>query len=154
VVTAILDGQTHTGVTVMLLDAGMDTGPILAQSPPVLLTGRERGASLQAQLFSEGASMLAAVLAGLQDGTVVPVPQDDAKATVTRLIERSDGKIDWSQPAAQIDRSVRAYDPWPGTFTTWDGKGLKILDVSLLAEAGPNPGPGEPDRYSPPLLHE
>ncbi|TDI93306.1 MAG: methionyl-tRNA formyltransferase [Chloroflexi bacterium] len=136
VVMAILDGQTHTGVSVMLLDEGMDTGPVLAQSPPVRLTGRERAAELQARLFKEGAAMLPAVLTGLQDGTVVPTPQDDSKATVTRLLDRSDGEIDWSLSAAQIDRMVRAYDPWPGTFTSWNGKGLKILDVELLSGAG------------------
>lgn len=146
VVTAILDGQKQTGVTVMLLDEGMDTGPVLAQSPPVKLTGRERAARLQARLFEEGAAMLPTVLAGLQDGTTVPSPQDDSKATVTRLLKRSDGEIDWSRSAEQIDRMVRAYDPWPGTFTTWNGKGLKILDVELTSGAGAGPatesGPG------------
>lgn len=142
VVTAILDGQTHTGVTVMLLDEGMDTGPVLAQSPPLMLTGRERAGELQARLFKEGAEMLPAVLAGLQDGTIVPAPQDDSKATVTRLLERSDGEIDWSLPAEHIDRMVRAYDPWPGAFTTWSGKGLKILDAEVLVEIRPGHDPG------------
>ncbi len=142
VVTAILDGRTHTGVTVMLLDEGMDTGPVLAQSPPVRLTGRERTAELQARLFKEGAAMLPAVLTGLQDGTVVPTPQDHSKATVTRLLDRSDGEIDWSLPAERIERMVRAYDPWPGTFTSWNGKSLKILDSEIPdgADIGPTPG--------------
>jgi methionyl-tRNA formyltransferase len=140
VVTAILDGQTETGVTVMLLDEGMDTGPILAQSVPLQLTGRERGAELQARLFKEGAAMLPAVLDGLQDGSITPQPQDNARATVTRLIERADGKIDWSLPAEQIDRMIRAYDPWPGTFTSWDGKGLKVLN----AEPAPVPADASP----------
>lgn len=132
VVTAILDGQARTGVTLMLLDEGMDTGPVLAQSPPIELSGHERGADLQAQLFKEGAGMLPGVLEGLRDGTIVPIPQDDSKATLTRLLERSDGEIDWSQSAERIDRMVRAFDPWPGTFTTWNGKNLKIVDVKLL----------------------
>ncbi len=149
VVAAILDGQKQTGVTVMLLDEGMDTGPVLAQSPPVRLTGRERAARLQARLFKEGAAMLPTVLAGLQDGTTVPSPQDDSKATVTRLLKRSDGEIDWAKSAEQIDRMVRAYDPWPGTFTSWNGRGLKILDVEPMSEAvagpatEPGPGPGQ-----------
>ena len=131
VVTAILDGQRQTGVTVMLLDEGMDTGPVLAQSPPIVLTGNERAGELQGRLFEEGAAMLPAVLDGLEDVTIVATPQDDSKATVTRLIARSDGEIDWSLPAEQIDRMIRAYDPWPGTFTSWNDKGLKILDVNL-----------------------
>ena len=129
VVTAILDGRTEVGVTVMLLDEGMDTGPILAQSPPIKLSGTEKGAALQDLLFKEGAKMLPTVLEGLQDGSIIPQPQDDSFATVTSLLERSDGKIDWSASAESIDRMVRAYDPWPGTFTSWEGKGLKILDA-------------------------
>ena len=131
VVTAILDGQRQTGVTVMLLDEGMDTGPVLAQSPPIVLTGNERAGELQGRLFEEGAAMLPAVLDGLEDVTIVATPQDDSKATVTRLLARSDGEIDWSLPAEQIDRMIRAYDPWRGTFTSWNDKGLKILDVNL-----------------------
>jgi methionyl-tRNA formyltransferase len=131
VVTAILDGQRQTGVTVMLLDEGMDTGPVLAQSPPIVLTGKERAGELQGRLFEEGAAMLPAVLDGLEDVTIVATPQDDSKATVTRLLARSDGEIDWSLPAEQIDRMIRAYDPWPGSFTSWNDKGLKILDVNL-----------------------
>ncbi len=134
VVTAILDGRSETGVTVMLLDEGMDTGPILAQSTPIQLSGRERGAELQALLFKDGAAMLPAVLDGLQDGSIVPQPQDDSKATITRLLDRSDGEIDWSDSAEQIDRMIRAYDPWPGTFTGWDGKGLKILSAEPVNE--------------------
>ena len=131
VATAILDGQRQTGVTVMLLDKGMDTGPVLAQSPPIVLTGNERAGELQGRLFEEGAAMLPAVLDGLEDVTIVATPQDDSKAPVTRLLARSDGEIDWSLPAEQIDRMIRAYDPWPGTFTSWNDKGLKILDVNL-----------------------
>jgi methionyl-tRNA formyltransferase len=131
VATAILDGQRQTGVTVMLLDEGMDTGPVLAQSPPIVLAGNERAGELQGRLFEEGAAMLPAVLDGLEDVTIVATPQDDSKATVTRLLARSDGEIDWSLPAEQIDRMIRAYDPWPGTFTSWNDKGLKILDVNL-----------------------
>lgn len=134
VVTAILDGESQTGVTVMLLDEGMDTGPILAQSPPVQLTGDEKGSDLQERLFKEGVSMLPGVLKGLEDGSITPTPQDDALATTTGLIERADGEIDWAMPVEQIDRMARAYDPWPGTFTSWNGKGLKILDARVADE--------------------
>ncbi|MDA1279209.1 MAG: methionyl-tRNA formyltransferase [Chloroflexi bacterium] len=142
VVSAILDGQSVTGVTIMLLDRGMDTGPILAQSPPVQMTGRERGAALQAQLFKAGTAMLPAVLQGLEDGTVIPTPQDDTVATTTRLLKRSDGEIDWSQAAEHIDRMVRAYDPWPGAFTLLNGKGLKILEACPATSTPEGSSPG------------
>ena len=71
------------------------------------------------------------VLKGLQEGTLAAEPQDDTKASVTRLIDRSDGEIDWASPAERIDRMIRAYDPWPGTFTKWNGKGLKVLDAQI-----------------------
>jgi len=131
VVTAILEGDNTVGVTIMLLDEGMDTGPILAQSTPMQLSGTEKGAELQDALFKEGASMLPDVLKGLQEGTLAAEPQDDTKASVTRLIDRSDGEIDWASPAERIDRMIRAYDPWPGTFTSWNGKGLKVLDAQI-----------------------
>jgi methionyl-tRNA formyltransferase len=144
VVNAILDGESQTGVTVMLLDEGMDTGPILAQSAPLQLVGDEKGAELQERLFETGVAMLPGVLKGLGDGSITPVPQDDALATTTGLIERSDGEIDWSMRSDQIDRMVRAYDPWPGTFTSWNGKGLKILDARAID--GPSGGSAEPGR--------
>ena len=131
VVTAILEGDNTVGVTIMLLDEGMDTGPILAHSTPMQLSGTEKGAELQDALFKEGASMLPDVLKGLQEGTLAAEPQDDTKASVTRLIDRSDGEIDWASPAERIDRMIRAYDPWPGTFTSWNGKGLKVLDAQI-----------------------
>ncbi|MBP37774.1 MAG: methionyl-tRNA formyltransferase [Chloroflexi bacterium] len=145
VVTAILDGQAETGVTVMLLDEGMDTGPILAQSEPIRLRGDEKGAELQASLFKEGGALLPGVLEGLRDGSIVPTPQDESQATVTSLLERSDGEIAWSMTSEQIDRMVRAYDPWPGTFTSWDGKGLKILDARL--SRNPSSGAGVVSTY-------
>lgn len=141
VVSAILNGEDTTGVTVMLLDEGMDTGPILAQSDPIRMTGTERGAEFQALLFKEGASMLPAVLDGLQSGAITPQPQNDAQATVTKMLERADGEIDWSQSAEHIDRMIRAYDPWPGTSTRWNGKGLKILDAEV--QAGTSVGVGK-----------
>ncbi|MBN4064661.1 methionyl-tRNA formyltransferase [Dehalococcoides mccartyi] len=139
VVTAILDGQSEVGVSVMLLDEGMDTGPILAQSKPIQLTGKEKGSELQERLFKQGAAMLPDVLAALESGSITSQPQNDDAASVTRLLERSDGEIDWSDSSEQIDRMVRAYDPWPGTHTSWNGKGLKIVDAELseLASAGP-----------------
>ena len=144
VVTAILEGENTVGVTIMLLDEGMDTGPILAQSTPMRLSGTERGGELQRALFREGASMLPNVLNGLQEGTLTAEPQDDTNASVTKLINRSDGQIDWASPAEHIERMIRAYDSWPGTFTSWNGKILKVLDaqISSASASGPAVGAG------------
>ena len=140
VVTAILEGEDTAGVTIMLLDEGMDTGPILAQSVPVRLSGTEKGSALQSALFKEGASMLPNVLKGLQDGSLSPEPQDDSKASVTKLLERLDGEIDWSSSAERIDRMIRAYDPWPGTFTSWNGKSIKVHDAQISYGPAPDAG--------------
>ena len=144
VVTAILEGENTVGVTIMLLDEGMDTGPILAQSTPMRLSGTERGGELQRALFREGASMLPNVLNGLQEGTLTAEPQDDSKASVTKLINKSDAQIDWASPAEYIERMIRAYDSWPGTFTSWNGKVLKVLDaqISSASASGPAVGAG------------
>ena len=140
VAAAILDGQSHTGVSLMLLDEGMDTGPILAQSLPINLSGRERRSELQARLFRESGSLLLDVLTKLQSGTITPVIQDNAAASVTQLLHRSDGEIKWTTSAVYIERMVRAYDIWPGTFTTWHGKNVKILHSQLIEGVATNPG--------------
>ena len=127
VAAAILDGQSHTGVSVMLLDEGM--------------SGRERRSELQTRLFKESEPLLLATLTKLQLGTIAPVIQDDAAASITQLLRRSDGEIDWTKSAAYIERMVRAYDIWPGTFTRWHGKNVKILESQLIA--GPTANPGE-----------
>lgn len=132
VVASILDGLTETGVSIMLLDTGMDTGPILAQSKPIQLTGKEKTAELQSSLFKIGSEMLPQVLEGLADGSIFPQAQDESLATVTGLLKRSDGAIDWSDSAVKIERMIRAYDPWPGTFTNWNGNTLKIIAAAIF----------------------
>ena len=130
VTTAIADGEKTTGITLMLLDQGMDSGPIIAQQE-FPLTGRETGESLTGELFELGAEML---LKGLPDwvaGLLSASPQDDESATVTRKLERDHGEADWQLPAALLERRSRAYTPWPGLFTRWQGKVLKLNQVSL-----------------------
>jgi methionyl-tRNA formyltransferase len=134
VATAIRNGDAATGVSVMLLDEGMDSGPLLAQSPPILLDGTERADELTARLFRIGAEMLPGVLDALEAGTLTPEPQDDSLVNVTRLIEKEDGNIDWSQRAVEIERMTRAYDPWPGAFSSLAGKNLKILSAVVASE--------------------
>ena len=131
VATAILDGDDETGVTIMLLDEGMDTGPLLAQSEPVKITMDTRSDELTERLFAMGAEILPRVLGDLEAGRLMPQPQDEASATVTRLIRKEDGAVDWHMPAERIVRMNRAFFPWPGTSTTLDGGLLKLVDVEL-----------------------
>ena len=144
VVTAILDGDRSTGVTIMLLDEGMDTGPILMRSSPIEIGSRERCDSLTERLFDVGSQLLPRALSELASGELVPRAQDDSAATVTRLIRKSDGVIDWRCSADSIARMNRAYYPWPGTVTTWRGQSLKVLDVETTSDsverAGCEPG--------------
>ncbi len=131
VATAILDGDASTGVSIMLLDEGMDTGPILAQSEPVSVSSDVRCDALTEYLFELGAGMLPEVLKDYGAGKVTPQPQTEAVTTVTRLLTKVDGEIDWQAPADRIVRMNRAYHPWPGTSTFWRGEAFKIVDVEI-----------------------
>ena len=131
---AILAGDEHTGVTVMLMDEGMDTGPIVARSDPVPIGPDDTTGTLTPKLAQVGAGLLLDTLPRWVAGEIVPEPQDDSKATYSRLLTKEDGAIDWGRPAEEIWRMVRAFDPWPGTFTRWQGKLLKVL------AARPEPG--------------
>ena len=141
VVTAIREGASETGVSVMLLDEGMDTGPVIAQSASVPITESDTAESLTDQLFRMGVDLLVETIPAWERGDIEAVPQDDALATVTSLVEKSDGELDFGEPALHITRATRAYHPWPGTFTRWDGKLLKILEASVSG-TGENLRPG------------
>ena len=131
VATAILDGEPSTGVSLMLLDEGMDTGPILVQSSPVEISSSTQCDELTERLFGIGAQLLPEALRGLDSGSLKPVPQDDATATVTSLLSKEDGEINWEYSADRISRMNRAYRPWPGTNTTWSGQPFKIVDAGV-----------------------
>jgi len=125
---AIAEGDKKTGVTVMLMDAEMDHGDILAQKE-IEIGSEETGGILHDRLSLLGAEALPDVLAGYLDGKITPQPQDHLQATYCKLLSRENGKIDWSKSAIEIERLVRAYNPWPGTWTEWDGKRIKIIKV-------------------------
>ena len=105
----------------MQLDEGMDSGPIIAQQETTIGMN-ETAEDLTVRLFEMGARLLADALPRLRAGEVAPVPQSEADTTITRLFRREDGEIDWTRPAHHIARQIRAYHPWPGTFTHWNGK--------------------------------
>ena len=140
---AILGGDEVSGVTIIKLDEGMDSGPIVAQRETPL-GPLETTESLTTRLFDLGATLLTEVLPGWKRGDIQPLPQDDAQATVTSLLTRGDGDIDWSHPAIDIDRQVRAYFPWPGSFTRWSGRLLKIIEAAPFEQqADVSAAPGQ-----------
>jgi methionyl-tRNA formyltransferase len=140
VATAILDGDEKTGVTIMLLDAGMDSGPVLSWQE-VAIEDTDTTGSLTAKLAGLGAQLLSETLPGWISGSIKPVPQDKSRATITRILTKLDGEIDWQLSAVQQWRQVRAFQPWPGTFTKWQGKQLKIVEaVPLQPEKRGQPG--------------
>lgn len=126
---AILAGDQVTGSTIMLMDEGMDTGPILAQQA-LMIEPHETGGELTARLAQQGAGLLSATLPVWLAGRVVPRLQDESLATVCRPIRKEEGRIDWASPASSISRMVRAYHPWPTASTTWKGALLKVLAAS------------------------
>lgn len=135
---AIANGDTETGVTTMLIDEGLDTGPtLLARATPI--GPEETAADLEPRLARLGAEVLIETVAGLAAGTVRPRPQDHARATLAPALKKEDGRLDWSRPAASLACRVRGFHPWPGTYTSLEGKVLKVL----RAREDP-PGPGAP----------
>ncbi len=133
--TAILEGADLTGVTIMLLDAGMDSGPILAQREATIQP-RERAGELTAKLFGMGAELLLEVLQAIGSGDSKPTPQDETRVTVTHLLQKADGELDWSLPAAELERRVRAFDPWPGCYTRWSGRQLNVVEAGVVDDSG------------------
>lgn len=136
---AIVNGERETGVTTMLIDAGLDTGPtLLARATPI--GDDETADALERRLSVLGADVLLDTLAGLEDGTLAPTPQDHARATLAPIIKKEDGLVDWTQPAAAIERRVRGFHPWPGVTGTLAGRGLKLLRVRPAEGPGGAPG--------------
>ncbi len=138
---ALLAGEEETGVTIMLMDEGMDTGPILAQKP-VKIHPEDTRASLEERLARSGADLLLETLPRWLEGRIKPQSQDNARATYTKPIGKNDGVVDWSLPAVDIWRRVRAFDPWPGAHTWWRGKMFKVLAASPLPEWAGKDEPG------------
>ncbi len=138
VAASILAGDHETGVTLMLLDEGMDTGPILAQRAVAIREIDTRG-SLTDRLALLGADLLAETLPMWLDGKLEARPQDESQATYSKTLTKADGKIDWRSEAEAIARQVRAYHPWPGAFTHWQGRRVKVISARA-GDGGGEPG--------------
>jgi methionyl-tRNA formyltransferase len=123
---AILAGEPVSGVTLMVMDKGLDTGPILAQKEWPLAPD-ETTSSLAGSLARQGARLVVEILPYWLAGLLRPQPQDESQATWSRPLTKEDGLLDWSRPAVMLDRQVRACDPWPGTYTWLGNERLRIL---------------------------
>ncbi|HEY8476430.1 MAG TPA: methionyl-tRNA formyltransferase [Chloroflexota bacterium] len=130
---AILAGDEETGVTIMLMDEGLDTGPVLAQRATPIADA-DNAETLERRLALMGRDLLLETLPRWLDGTIQPRPQDERLATVAPPVAKEQGLISWDQPAVQIWRQVRAMYGWPGAYTFWHGRLLKVL----AAEPRPN----------------
>jgi methionyl-tRNA formyltransferase len=137
---AILAGDPETAVTLMQMDEGLDTGPVVAQAR-VPLSGTESAPELEARLADVGASLLGRSLPGWLDGTMPAVPQAAAGVVITRPLGREDARLDPSRPAAELERQVRAHLPWPGSFAEVDDERLIVERASVAPSAtGDRPG--------------
>ncbi len=132
---AIINGEKETGVTTMMMDEGLDTGDIL-ERVSVPIAPDETGGSLHDKLSRAGAELIVSTLAKLEAGTLVRTPQTDEGSCYAGMLKKSMGDIDWTMDAGAIERLIRGLDPWPGTYTCWNGKTLKIWKAVVI--------PGEP----------
>ena len=130
---AIAMGEEVTGITTMKMDIGMDTGDILLKEE-VKIEEEETGESLFLKLSEIGGPLLLKTIEKLEDGSLQPVTQDDSEATYAPILRKEMGKIDWSEDAKTIRQKVFAFYPWPGTYTTYGGKLLKIGQAKVLEE--------------------
>ncbi len=138
---AILAGDQVTGSTIMRMDTGMDTGPILAQAA-LAIGPDDTGGALTSRLAQQGADLLVETLPRWLAGAIAPQPQDASLATVCRPLRKEQGAIDWTHSAEEISLAVRAFNPWPAASTTWQGQQIKILQAAPLSD----PGDAEPGR--------
>jgi methionyl-tRNA formyltransferase len=122
---AILHGDEETGVTIMKMDAGLDTGPILSQRA-VRIEPDETAGSLFEKLSTLGAGLLLDTLPGYLTGEIEPHPQPEEGVTYAPMLKKEEGELDFSRPAAELERKVRAFNPWPGTYFEWSGILLKV----------------------------
>ena len=138
---AVMAGDTESGVCIMRMEAGLDTGPVFHRIG-IPLDPRETGGSLHDKLAEIGARALIEALPGIADGSLQPQPQDPTLATYAHKLTKDECEIDWSRPATAIDRMVRAFDPWPVAQTRFQGEPLRVWAAEVAAESVPPVPPG------------
>jgi methionyl-tRNA formyltransferase len=137
---SVLAGDHETGITIMEMEAGLDTGPMLLKRVTPI-GERETGGTLHDSLSEQGAGALMAALPGIIDGSLEAEPQDDALANYASKLEKSEAVIDWGRSAVEIDRQVRAFNPWPVAQTVMEGKVLRIWEsLPMESDSGASPG--------------
>jgi methionyl-tRNA formyltransferase len=135
---AVINGETHTGVTTMRMDAGMDTGDILlSESTPIFPD--DTAATVHDRLAQIGAALLVQTIDGLGAKTLTPIAQDHGKATYAPMLKKEDGRINWSRSAAEIEAFIRGMTPWPGAFTYFDNRRLKLFSAKIARMDTPAP---------------
>lgn len=132
---AVINGEKKSGVTIMQMDEGIDTGDILLQQE-VELAADETGGSLFDRLAATGAELIVKALREIGDGTIKPIPQDEEKATHVGMLRKEDGRIDWKRPAEEIERLIRGLTPWPSAYSVLDGKLIKLYAAEVTKEQG------------------
>lgn len=135
IASAILNGDKTTGITLMKMDLTMDTGPIIATSEETAIESEDTTATLSDKLANVGADLLIEYLPEYLAEEIIPRPQDEIEATYVKIIQKSDGKMDWQENAGTLAKKIRGYYPWPGTFTNFNGKLIKILQAEVLSES-------------------
>lgn len=129
---AIRTGDKKTGVTIMKMDAGLDTGPMVLQRS-IAITEDETGATLHDKLAKLGADLLLEALPDFLSGKILPQPQPQVGITYAPMVKKEEGNIDWSRPAVEIERLIRAFTPWPGTYSSWKNQPIKILGGKAIS---------------------
>ena len=133
VTAAILAGEEFAGISIMLMEKGLDTGPVLARAQ-VSISQQDTTGSLTVKLSLIASQMLLEVLPRWFRGELTPQPQNEAEATYCGSVSKEEGEIDWRLSAADIWRRVRAFQPWPGGYTRWQGRRLEIIEAVPLPE--------------------
>jgi methionyl-tRNA formyltransferase len=132
---AILAGDAETGVTIMRMDEGLDTGPmLLAERTPI--SAADTAESVHDRLAELGGRLIVSTLDALVGRTIEPVPQPDDGVTYAHKLGKEEGALDWRRPAAELERKVRAFHPWPGTWFDVEGERIKVLGAALALAAG------------------
>lgn len=130
---AILDGEAQTGVTIMQMDVGLDTGDMLLKTE-VPISVEETGATLHDKLAAAGAELIVRALPLLETGKLIPEKQDDSKSCYAKMLSKTIGLIDWETDASAIERKVRGLNAWPSAYTWFHGKNLKIWKAEIMPE--------------------
>jgi methionyl-tRNA formyltransferase len=133
---AIAHGESITGVTTMRIDAGLDTGDILLQQE-IEIGPDDTSETISPPLADIGADLMVVTLRGLQAGTLPARPQDDSEATLAPILQKEDGRIDFNLSAREIHNHLRGFQPWPGAFTIFRGKGLQVKSANLAKKILP-----------------